>query len=86
MIEISLPNEATPSFRDPSKSAYCDPELVLSIQRSSRSSTLVIMACIIVVLLRKRLVLRFALWQKSFVAHDIHIHVKVKPLALQYGN
>ena len=24
MIQIGIPNEATPSFRDPSKSAYCD--------------------------------------------------------------
>jgi len=31
MIQISVPNEPTPMFRDHSKSAYCNPELVLSI-------------------------------------------------------
>ena len=33
-IQISIPNERTPHSRDPSKSAYCDPELVSSIQQS----------------------------------------------------
>jgi len=30
-IQISIPNELNPSFRDPTRSAYCNPELVLSI-------------------------------------------------------
>ena len=33
-IEISIPNEPTPTVQDPSKCVYCDPKLVLSIQQS----------------------------------------------------